>query len=75
MRPTFVAVMQIAHLGERDDLACRGQLYATGLWTILVEREMFWPRDDIENNSTGYGAKRVNQQTNSYQMSAGDGRK
>jgi len=27
-------------LPERDDVACRGTLYAARLWTILVEREM-----------------------------------
>jgi hypothetical protein len=37
---TFVAMMQTTHLGERDDLACRGELYAARLRTILVEREM-----------------------------------
>jgi hypothetical protein len=33
-------MMQTTHLGERDDLACRGWLYAARLRTILVEREM-----------------------------------
>jgi hypothetical protein len=33
-------MMQTAHLRERDDLACRGWLYAARLRTILVEREM-----------------------------------
>jgi len=33
-------MMQTAHLRERDDLACRGRLYAARLRTILVEREM-----------------------------------
>jgi hypothetical protein len=37
---TFVAMMQTAHLRERDDLACRGRLYAARLRTILVECEM-----------------------------------
>jgi hypothetical protein len=30
-------MMQAAHLGERDDVACRGRLYAARLRTILVE--------------------------------------
>jgi hypothetical protein len=34
---TFVAMMQTAHLRERDDLACRGKLYAARLRTIFVE--------------------------------------
>jgi hypothetical protein len=34
---TFVAMMQTAHLRERDNLACRGRLYAARLRTILVE--------------------------------------
>ncbi len=34
---TFVAMMQTAHLRERDDLACRGKLYAARMRTILVE--------------------------------------
>ena len=33
-------MMQTAHLRERDDLACRGRLYAARLRAILVEREM-----------------------------------
>src|SRR5262245_1672060 len=34
---TFVAMMQTAHLGERDDVACRGRLYAARLRTVLIE--------------------------------------
>jgi hypothetical protein len=36
---TFAAMMQTAHLRERDDLACSGRLYAAAarLRTILVE--------------------------------------
>jgi hypothetical protein len=37
---TFVAMMQAAHLRERDDVACGGRLYGARLWTILVERQM-----------------------------------
>jgi len=33
-------MMQTAHFREREDLACRGRLYAARLRTILVEREM-----------------------------------
>ena len=40
VRRRGVAMMQTAHLGDRDDLACRGWLYAARLRTILVEREM-----------------------------------
>jgi hypothetical protein len=30
-------MMQTAYLRERDDVACRGRLYAARLRTILVE--------------------------------------
>jgi hypothetical protein len=46
-RATFVAMMQSTHLGERDDVACRGRLYAARLRTILVD--VSWSSDDIEN--------------------------
>src|ERR1019366_1703890 len=37
---TFVAMMQTTDLRERNNLACRGRLYASRLRTILGEREM-----------------------------------
>src|SRR6266404_3945958 len=37
---TFVSMMQTANLRERDDLACRGWLYAARPRTMLVERKM-----------------------------------
>ena len=37
---TLIAMMQTADLGESNNVAGRGNLYATRPWAVLVEREM-----------------------------------
>ena len=37
---TLVAMMQTADLGEGNNVAGGGKLYATRPWAVLVEREM-----------------------------------
>ena len=48
---TFVAMMQTAHLRERDDLAYRGGLYAARLRTICsrhCKSASFFRRREVE---------------------------